>query len=189
MNAGDFYSKYAFAIVADIFANNKVHFLTGMNALYNEKSHLINLNLPFSYSKRLLLKGFYGKMLPFIQQESTFWSQKLHGEIDFEKLKKLKLAGDYYLWKTFIQKENLYIVSAWLGGFKIHNGQLSSRYAYEYAKEQKMISIKPTFFDYIFAYFYKIMWWLPDLIKRQAGRGIFEFDHSSQKYCLKRDFT
>lgn len=188
INAGDYYSKYAFDIVSDIFIKNKVHFLTGLNALYNEESHLINLVMPFCYNKKLLIKGFYGKVLPFIQQESTFWSHKLHCEINFEELKKLKLAGDYFLWKTFIEIENLYIVSAWLGGFKIHHGQLSSRCVYEYRKEQDAISIKPTLLDYIFAYIHKFVWLSPDFVKKRLCNDIFEYDHERHEYHVETHF-
>ncbi len=90
-----------------------------LHLTYNEKSHLINSSLPFSYNKSLLLKGLYGKILPFVQQESTFWDKELHNKISFEKLKAFKFAGDYYLWQTFIKYSPLYMYPLGLEDLKV----------------------------------------------------------------------
>ena len=185
LNAGDYYSKHAFDIVSNIIINNNdVHFITGINTWYNESSHLTNFSLPFSYHKNLLLKGFYGKMLPFVQQESTFWDKKLHNKINFDELRTLKLAGDYYLWNTFIKDSPLYIVSAWLGGFKIHSDQLSSKFIAQYHKEAESLSFKPTIFDYIVAYAHKFIWHTPNKIKKRLSSHIFEYDNVCHEYRL-----
>jgi glycosyltransferase involved in cell wall biosynthesis len=187
LNAGDYYSKSAFEIVSDIFAKNQyVHFITGINVSYNEKSHLTNFSLPFSYNKNLMMKGLYGKVLPFVQQESTFWDNKLHNKVNYDELRKLRLAGDYYLWKTFIKDYSLYIVSAWLGGFKTHRGQLSSRFIEKYHKETESISIKPTIFDYMIAYGHKVILYTPNKVKKKLSRHIFEYDNLSQEYRLTK---
>lgn len=187
LNAGDYYSKHAFEIVSDIFnKNNDVHFLTGLNSWYNENSHLINFSLPLSYDKNLMHKGLYGKVLPFVQQESTFWDKQLHNEINFDEFRALKLAGDYYLWKIFIQDSPLYIVSAWLGGFKIHSGQLSSTLNEEYHKEVENLAVKPSIFDYIIAYTHKLIWYAPNKIKKRLSNHIFEYDHVCHEYRLTK---
>ncbi len=185
INAGDYYSPHAFEIVSDIFYNNQVHFLTGINAWYNDKSHLINFHLPFSYNKNLLLKGFYGTTLPFVQQESTFWDKSVHQRIDFDILKKFKFAGDFFLWKTFISETPLYIVSAWLGGFKTHKDQLSSKFLNKYLSEMQTFSLPSTIFDYILAYTYKTIEYLPNKIKKKLSSYTFEYNSFCQSYRLK----
>jgi len=95
INAGDYYSLFAFEIVAEIFMVNDIQFLTGLNCIYNEKNHLLSCHLPYKYKKSLLLTGCYGTVLPHVQQESTFWGPKLHRTIDLDCLKNTKLAGDY----------------------------------------------------------------------------------------------
>jgi glycosyltransferase involved in cell wall biosynthesis len=184
INAGDIYSRYAFEIVFEIFTKYQVHFLTGINVNYNEKSHVVNFRLPFEYNKNLLLKGLYGTVLPFIQQESTFWDKTIQKKIDFKDIRQFKYAGDFYLWKTFINYADLYIVSAWLGGFKHHKGQLSSQFINEYKTEMKNISISPTMFDYILAYIHKFLQYSPNKIKKKLSTHMFEYDHINQKYCL-----
>ena len=128
INAGDFYFKNAFNVVFEIFQNSsKIKWLTGNKIIYNSNSQLINFTIPYKYRNSLIKKGVYGKYLPFIQQESVFWKRELNNLINLEQLKKLRLAGDYYIWKCFAQKESLKIVQTYLGGFKIHENQLSSQ--------------------------------------------------------------
>ena len=184
INAGDYYSPHAFDVVSDILSRDKVHFLTGINSWYNKRGHLIRFELPFEYNKNLLLKGFYGTVLPFVQQESTFWDNSIHQEIDLNTLGKFELAGDFYLWKTFISKTPLYIVSAWLGGFKYHAGQLSSKCGEKYSAEMSKLSLTPNAFDYLLAYTHKAIWHLPNRIKKKLSTHTFEYDHDHEMYRL-----
>jgi hypothetical protein len=186
INAGDFYSLHAFEIVYEIFSKYEVHFLTGINTVYNSKSHLVNFLLPFEYNKYFLLKGLYGTVFPFVQQESTFWHKAVHRKIDLNKLMEFKYAGDFYLWRTFINETPLYIVSAWLGGFKRHEHQLSSVFLDEYKMEIRNISGPPTRFDYLLAYLYKLLNYLPNGVKKSLSHHMFDFDHSRQKYYPTR---
>ena len=182
INAGDYYSPYAFEIVFEIFSEYEVYFLTGINTVYNSKSHLVNFFLPFEYNKYFLLKGLYGTVFPFVQQESTFWHRTVHEKLNLNKLKDFKYAGDYYLWSEFINDTPLYIVSAWLGGFKRHKQQLSSVYLGEYKTEIRKITSTPSRIDYLLAYIYKLLNYLPNGIKKKLSQHMFYFDHSQQKY-------
>jgi hypothetical protein len=141
--------------------------------------------LPFKYSNRLIRKGFYNyRILPFIQQEGTFWSTSLNNLIDLNTLRQFKFAGDYYIWKTFANAEKLFIVEALLSGYKIHKGQLSSD-AKAYFNEMKMIAEKPSLFDYIYALYEKILWYSPNGIKKFFNKKtIFRFNHLLQKYII-----
>lgn len=127
VNAGDIYNLNAISIIENIVSNNKkIKWITGGKYIYNENSEIIRSTIPYSYRPNLIRAGVYGKYLPYIQQESTFWTKELNDTIDLEKLKKFKLAGDYYLWFTFSEKYKLNIIQTHLGGFKIHKGQLST---------------------------------------------------------------
>ncbi len=185
INAGDYFSKHAFDIVSSIFTESGIEFLTGLNSWYNEKGHLVNFGLPFSYNKNLYLKGFYGTVLPFVQQESTFWSGRLHKKLDYTVLRSLNWAGDFYLWKVFMSNAPLYIVSAWLGGFKIQAGQLSEKYIDEYKAEVVELSIRPNMFDFLIAYSYKFLGHLPNKLKKRLSNHIFDYSFVEKKYKLK----
>ena len=76
INAGDFYYKNAFSSVVNFFGNNKnINWITGAKVIYNENSEIVKYLVPFKYRRNLIFKGAYGKNLPFIQQESTFWKK------------------------------------------------------------------------------------------------------------------
>jgi glycosyltransferase involved in cell wall biosynthesis len=139
INAGDIYSPYAFEIILEVFKNPTIKWATGIRVLLNESSQVIGARLPYKYRKSFIRKGYYGRFLPFIQQESTFWRSELNSLIDINYFSSLHLAGDYYLWKTFAKKNHLYIIQAFLGGFKIHRGQQSEN-AKAYKKELRQFA-------------------------------------------------
>ncbi|MCP4607786.1 MAG: glycosyltransferase [Planctomycetes bacterium] len=183
INAGDFYSPTAFEIVLEVFNSKQVKWLTGINTFYNENSHLVGMRVPFKYRPRLIQCGLYNeKVLPFIQQESTFWHSNLNILLDYDALGKIKYAGDYYMWKQFSKKEQLYIVQAWLGGFKAHHEQLTSTLS-DYYLEMDMIQENPTVLDYASAYFDKPLWYFPSTLKKKFNKDfLYRFDPKTQKY-------
>lgn len=127
INAGDFYNLNAFSIIKEIFSkNSEINWISGNKYIYNMQSEIIKTSSPYKYRNNLIETGVYGRYLPFIQQESIFWRSKLNNYIDHEKLKSLKLSGDYFLWVTFSKYAKLEIIQTHLSGFKIHPGQLSS---------------------------------------------------------------
>lgn len=140
--------------------------------------------LPYTYKKNLLLTGLYGKVLPAVQQESTFWDDQSHRRIDFNKLRTLKLAGDYYLWTVIVRDTSLFIVCAWLSGFKVHDGQLSSKFHKEYYREVDSLSNQPSMIDYIVAHAHKIVWRGPNKFKKYLSRELFIYDSIHKEYKL-----
>ena len=126
INADDFYQPHAFATVCQIFQDTGCQWLTGINAVYNSCGQIVDVKIPFCYRVEFIQKGFYnGTILPFIQQESTFWDMRLLQYVDFMCLRKMKLAGDSYLWKCFSEHTKLHIVRCILSGFRKRRGQLS----------------------------------------------------------------
>jgi glycosyltransferase involved in cell wall biosynthesis len=172
LNAGDYFSPQVFNIVDEILSGD-VDWLTGLNVIYNEKSELIDATLPFKYDNRLLLRGFYGTQLPFIQQESTFWSSRAMKLLDLSALAKYKLAGDYFIWHTFAKERlELTIVNVWLGGFSITSGQLSELYYDEYLEEFSCIRDSRSPVDFYKVLVTKICWYLPSKFKLKLNSKI-----------------
>ncbi len=163
INAGDFYNLNCFSIIQEIFSNNsEVNWISGDKYIYNMQSAIIKNSCPYIYRKNLIQAGVYGKYLPFIQQESIFWRSKLNNYIDHEKLKSLKLSGDYFLWVTFSQYAKLEIIRTHLSGFKIHPGQLSSTInslGMNYKNEMRTFTKKMTIKD-IFHLFIDFIPWI-----------------------------
>ncbi|HXV21052.1 MAG TPA: glycosyltransferase [Desulfuromonadales bacterium] len=184
INAGDFYDKHAFDVVLDIFDSGRAEWLTGLSVNYNEQSQLVGISLPFRYRTRLFACGVYGRMLPFVQQESTFWSSRLHQFLDFERLARFRSAGDYYLWHQFAGQAELKVVLSHLGGFRTHRGQLSQDMA---AYQQEMGEIlggkKPNPLDLAWACFDAVMWKAPIAWKKKLNpHGLFCFSHDEQRW-------
>lgn len=176
INAGDFYSKYAFDVVLDIFEKKNVKWLHGIYIIYNHKSQIIRCWLPYKFRRRLILCGMYSIILPFIQQESVFWSRELNKFIDFEKLATFKYAGDYFLWHTFAKYADLDIVYSHLGGFKVVKGQLSSNIN-NYLKELKEIALPYKFTDIILALFDAVITYFAPLeIKKMLNKKVYVYN-------------
>jgi glycosyltransferase involved in cell wall biosynthesis len=182
LNAGDYYNKYAFDIVLNIFSAKKTQWLTGYSVVYNDRSHVVYSILPYKYRKRFFSCGFYGQQLLHVQQESTFWSSALSPLIDYDKLSNFKYAGDFYLWFQFSRKYDLDIVEAYLGGFRMHKGQLSENMS-AYNAEMATIITKPHMIDHLLVMFDKIMWYAPNTFKKKMNKeGLFRYDHSMQEW-------
>jgi len=182
INAGDFYSPYAFEIVAEIFEKYSVKWLTGFNITYNDKSQLVSCRLPFKHRNRLIQCGLHGKFIQLIQQESTFWHSSLCDAIDLDRLSKFNYAGDYYVWLSLSNISHLSIVEAWLGGFRKHPGQLSENIN-EYYQEIDSITRRATSLDYIYASYDLIGWQLPSKFKKLLNKNeIYRYNHQSQLF-------
>jgi len=141
MNAGDAYHPAAFGVVADILESRPdVHWLTGMNIACNPSLQVIGARLPYRFRRSHLRRGVYGGLVrSFVQQESTFWRPWLHTTLDLPRLTRLRLAGDFYLWKQFSTAAELHIVESYLGGFTHHPGQLSAGLS-EYRRELRTLA-------------------------------------------------
>lgn len=182
LNAGDFYHRCAFDVVLDLFEQKKVRWLTGYNVHYNDKSYFLNVKLPFKYRRGFFVSGFYGTKLIFVQQESTFWDATLNQCLDYDRLASFKYAGDYYLWTEFAKECDLQIVEAYLGGFRIENGQLSGNRE-AYMKEMSLLITKAPLFQHILAAFDRVMWYAPVEIKKWFNKGgLFRYDHELREW-------
>lgn len=182
INADDFYASTAFEIVLQVFRTHSVRWLTGMHVFYNERSHIVGAKTPFRYQRRLIQCGLHGTVLPAIQQESTFWDAGLHVLIDYDRLRAFQVAGDYYLWKQFSQAVSLYVVEAWLGGFRYRRGQLTENMQ-RYLDEMGVVREQPGPLDYVRALADKMLWHLPTHWKKRLNPHLLLcFDRESQAY-------
>lgn len=183
INAGDYYDKHAFDVVLDIFESGRAEWLTGLSINYNEQSQLVGVSLPYRYRTRLFECGMYGRLLPFVQQESTFWSTRLHQFVDLERLARFRSAGDHYLWHQFSRQAELKIVLTHLGGFKTHRGQLSQDMAAYQREMREILGRKPNPLDLAVAGFDAVMWKAPIAWKKKFNpHGLFCFSHDEQRW-------
>lgn len=189
LNAGDYFHRCAFDVVMEIMESAPIAWLTGMTVLYNDRSQVIDCKYPFRYRPELLRKGFYGRGLPFIEQESTFWRSELHGLVDFARLGSLHYAGDAYLWHCFAKEHELAIAQAQLGGFRIHAGQLSENRE-GYFAEVDQFAETATLADRLRARIDRRLWRLPVKHRRRLNpTHYFYFDTKANRWRRRADMN
>lgn len=182
LNAGDFYSEHAFDVVLDIFETKPVQWLTGCMVIYNDKSQITYMKLPYKYRRCFFESGMYGKYLNTVQQESTFWSASLNTLIDLDELARLRYAGDFYLWTRFSTATILNIVESHLGGFKYHRGQLSENLD-AYIAELRSLSRPPRVHEYMLAFIDRLLSVAPSKIKKSLNSDhLFRYCHSESRW-------
>lgn len=167
INADDYYMPNAFSYIKELFERG-ILWVTGLPLLYREDGVIIDYYIPIFYLRSLIKKGFYGPILPFVQQESVFFSRKLIEKIDFKKLGGYKLAGDYYLWHSFAGFCDLKVADAFLSGFRQHHTQLSKNIN-GYFEEMNQIRDRRNIFDYAIVY----LIWFIDKISPVFVKNIF----------------
>ena len=172
INAGDYYAPYALRETVKQFKKENVSWLTGLRTIYNAEGVLIETRLPIGYSPKLIQQGFFGSFLPYIQQESTFWATNLHQRLDLKKLASFRYAGDFYLWNTFSQESNLFVVQAWLAGFRLHDGQLSDKFSSEYRNEFSKIAHSKTLLSWGRAFLIRAALKLPLGLQVKLSRNL-----------------
>lgn len=160
INSDDFYLPNAFSTTLIFFNDPEVEWLSGLPSQYNEVGAIIATNSPCVYRSKFIEKGVYGKHLPHIQQEGTFWRNALSSELDFEKLSRFKFAGDSYMWIVFSKKHKLHTVKSQLSGFRLHSKNKSLDMK-EYNEEFVSIPTLPiNALDFVRIYVYKILYFV-----------------------------
>ena len=171
LNAGDYYSNNCLKTVTDVFnQNERIKWITGLKFIYNESSQITDIKIPYFYRSRLIQCGVYGKFLPFIQQESTFWNSDLNNLIDYEKLKEFRNCGDLFIWNTFSKTTELYCVNSYLAGFKYHANQITFDKTGKidvYLEETKKINRKINIIDIIFIIKDSFFWYVLNTFKNK----------------------
>lgn len=182
LNASDLYYPTTFDVVTDIMSAHDVTWLTGHNIRVTEQSVQFSCRLPFRYRRRLFETGAYGNILPFVQQEGTFWRRSLMDSVDFDRLARWRLAGDYFLWLSFARRAELSIAASSLGAFKFHAGRLSEDLA-AYRDEMHGMTRRMTATDRIVAAFDQALWFAPRPVNKYFNRRhLFLFDQAREQW-------
>ncbi len=124
LNAGDLWEPTCLETLSLVDRQTSAQWLCGLHTYYSPEGAVVHTRLPYRYRQDLLRAGAYGRGLPTVQQESTFWKQDLHSTIDTRLLSELKFAGDAFLWWTFSGFAEPTIIQASLAGFGYHGGHL-----------------------------------------------------------------
>ncbi len=141
INSDDTYLPNAFSTIQNHMNNNpKIQWIKGITSYINEGSIVFQSGVRNFYNQNWIKRGFYGRYLYFIQQDSVFWKANLWkkaGPID----PSLKLAGDYDLWIKFANHSKLHSINSQVSCFRKRKGQLSEQNQ-SYQDEMKIIAPK-----------------------------------------------
>jgi glycosyltransferase involved in cell wall biosynthesis len=182
LNSGDLWQPYAVDAVLEIAQQYpQVKWMTGLPSGITPKGYFAIIRQPSTYRRRLISNGIYGRSLPPIQQESTFWHASVMAEVSLKRLATFKLAGDFFLWHTFAKKTQLWTINVLLGGFRMHPGHLSAD-KIGYALEAKSIQ-KSNWIAILHGELEALRWTLPDrFIRALGGKYMLSFDPISHTW-------
>ncbi len=133
LNADDIFAPNAFRIAANVFRTTPAEWICGQHHTIDEHGQTVHRpSSPNTYAREDIIDGAHlgGELLPFIQQEGSFWLRTLY-ERSGGLNPALKLAGDYDLWLKFAVLTDLVALDRPLAAFRSRLGQLSENfYAY-----------------------------------------------------------
>lgn len=182
LNAGDLLLPAAFETVVGVVRDTDARWFTGTNLLLGPRGVVTRIDSPWRYRRDFLRAGLYGRVLPFVQQESTFWRRELLEQVDLEALAGFKVAGDHFLWKSFAEVSDLDVVHSVFAGFTLEAGQLSQDKA-RYFGEMEAISGRPGLALRLAAFVEKRRgWWGSAARKERTNPRMIRFDHALQRW-------
>lgn len=133
LNSDDMYHPFALSAITSVFTKyNDVDWITGIPNSYNSQGFSAGFDrFPDTYSRSYIGAGYYdvryfGHGFNWIQQESCFWRRNLWKKAGNKLNTKFKYAADFYLWQTFSEYADLVKVEAFLGGFRVHDNQITA---------------------------------------------------------------
>lgn len=124
INAGDLWDRNCLSVLRKVNLHPRIDWLMGLHAYYSPDGSLVHTRLPPRYKKEFLRAGAYGRGLPTVQQESTFWRANLHDRVKWSAVANHRTAGDAFLWWALSESSEPYIVEALLSGFRYHGNHL-----------------------------------------------------------------
>jgi glycosyltransferase involved in cell wall biosynthesis len=138
LNSDDLFKPGSLFMIASIFNDTRVEWITGMGSLYNGEGYCVKTNNLSKWSKSLYWFNDYS----WIQQESVFWKRLLWERSGGRINTDLKYAGDFELWCRFFDHAELYSVYTSFAGFRLHGSQISSEFKKEYEAEAATVAGK-----------------------------------------------
>ncbi|MEP4053452.1 MAG: glycosyltransferase [Litorimonas sp.] len=130
LNADDLYPSWALSVATNFLkASNNRKWITGFPGAWDHNGTLRYL-LPIGvWPQKWLQKGyFHPNFLGCVQAESTFFLREIWQSLsseDREKIRSMRLAGDYLIWRKFAQHTALLSVPTLMGGFRNHGDNRS----------------------------------------------------------------
>lgn len=126
INADDFLMPKSLFLINELFNRHKnVEWIQGLPLKISSDGFVFDHFEPSGCKFDYYLERYGKDNIPFIQQESTVFRRSLWERAGGKLDTSYKLAGDFELWMRFFAHAPLYHTRGLIGGFRIHQGQLS----------------------------------------------------------------
>ena len=123
LNSSDLLQSNSLFTVGSIFGDlPNVEWITGRPTKINAAGMTIEV-LPVPHWSRA---RFLAEANKYIQQESTFWRRSLWQRAGGRLSTEFRAEDDFELWVRFFRYAQLHSVEALIGGYRLHEGALSS---------------------------------------------------------------
>lgn len=126
INSDDKYQQDSFKGVSKALSNDKTLWIKGITDYILEDGS-VKKGFLYNYSQFLIKKGIYGTVGRYIQQDSVFWKRELWNSVQYNDIRKYKLAGDFRLWQLFAEISPLRSIDVPVSCFRKRSGQLSAK--------------------------------------------------------------
>src|SRR5581483_2516401 len=122
LNADDYLAPWAFATMRLAFEMYRAEWVTGQPGRWDAEGRLVLIESRGWYPRWLIAHGWFNiGCLGSIQQASTFFTLRLLRRLTpatVEKIRTMRLAGDFLLWREFPRFCPLYAAPSVTGGFR-----------------------------------------------------------------------
>jgi glycosyltransferase involved in cell wall biosynthesis len=127
INSDDVYMPYTFKLVAELFTQHNLHWLTGIQSrLVSENVFAPKRDAVKLFSRELYRKGYHvGSLFGWNQQCSTFWSSDLFNKVGRKFDESFNHAMDIDMWIRMSKYSELVSAEALLALMRLHAGQKS----------------------------------------------------------------
>lgn len=128
LNSDDMLMPWAFEVMQAVISKTPAQWCMGIPSHWTVDNINFSQFKPNTYLRYTLKKGYHdNRVLPCVQQESTFWTRDLwEKSSDKFNIREYKSAGDFHLWKSFAEHEQLYRINSVISGFRHHENQKSA---------------------------------------------------------------
>jgi len=130
LNSDDLYAPWCLAAVERFVRDEKSDWVTGGPGCWDGAGRLRYVRPSGLYPQRLIRAGwFHEGLLGHLQQESMFFSRKLFdrlGPDDIGRVRAMRYAGDFLLWRLLAEHAPLDVAPTVLGGFRRHQENRST---------------------------------------------------------------
>jgi glycosyltransferase involved in cell wall biosynthesis len=171
LNSDDMYIPNGLRFVGAIFSALGVRWITGLPTRWDENDLMLSVAPPPRYCRLFIRFGLHdGRVLPFVQQENTFWHRSLWCEVGEQLNTKLDFAADYDLWRRFATTDELFLTTLPFGGFRLHGQQKTTKHMDKYYREvDECLRSKLT------------IWWLNRILRKKQNRRIIRFVNKNRR--------